>query len=223
MAVTPFLTRPVRRGHRKNAGIRVRPLYQRCRRCRPLCAVRSRLAHPTIRHLRRVLRPRYGPNRVWSHPDLGGSGFPRAKGPPSLGLRHLDPWDNDGFHGFGGNRASKRRHRMVVAAGNRPRTCHERICAGPRRLHRVRLRPGSTRCLTPRCRGPAPLAATQFLLDGPGSVWLDCRCRSVRGSSSVLSIVPRLELQGIRPRRRGMRDKTLLVRRRNLFPKGEFR
>jgi len=148
------------RGHRENAGIRVRPLYQRCWGCWPFCAVRSRLARPPVRHLRRVLRPRYGPNRVWSHLDLGGSVFPRAKGPPSLGVRHLNPWVHNGSHGFGGNRASERRYRMVVAAGNSPRTSHEPICAGPWRLHRVCLRPGSTRCLTPRCSGFAPLAAT---------------------------------------------------------------
>jgi hypothetical protein len=39
---------------------------------------------------------------------------------------------------------------LVVAAGTRPRMSHERTSAGPRRVRRVRLRPGSTRCLKRR-------------------------------------------------------------------------
>jgi Ankyrin repeats (many copies) len=127
-------------GRRENSGIRVRPLYQRCRRCRHHCAVRPRLARPTVQHFGCVLPLGYGPNHFWSRPDHGGADIARAKGRPGLGLRHLDPWDHDGSHGSGGNRGGSTRHRMVVAARIWCLPSHRRSNPGARGLRRIRLR-----------------------------------------------------------------------------------
>src|SRR5689334_18155294 len=61
--------------------------------------------------------------------------------------------------GLVANGARSRHHRMGVAAGNRPSASHGRSWAGHRRLHRIRLRSSSTRCVTVRLQSGHLLAA----------------------------------------------------------------
>ena len=145
-----FHREAARRARPENTGIRIRSLYKRCGRSRHPRAVRPRMGRPTVRYFGRVrfLRHSYSPNRSRSHPDLCGAGIASSKGAPRPRLCHLDPWDNNSSRRFNGDRTSSRRHRMVVAAGIRRLPPHSPSSFSPRRLHRIRMRSRSTRCLT---------------------------------------------------------------------------
>ena len=134
-----------KRGHREDSRLRDRIAHRCRRRSRHHRALWPRLDRRTLRHFRCVLRHRHGPSRLWSRPDFGGIGFPRAKDAPRFGLPHPDRWDNDGSDGPGGNRARSRHHRVVVATGIRRRPSHGNSSAGPRRLRRIRLRSHSNK------------------------------------------------------------------------------
>jgi hypothetical protein len=135
-----FGLRNARIGRNEKPCLRVWYLYRHFKRCRHSLAVRPHLGRPTLRHVWCVLPHRYRPSRLWSRPDLGGIGIPRALGGPRLGPRHLDRGDNDGSDGSAGHRARSRHHRLVVAAGIGSCPSHGDSSHSLRRLHRIRLR-----------------------------------------------------------------------------------